>query len=50
MTVEDLAEKLLDAMAAGYADRDVVMPCQTGGSVSVTEVEAEEGDFLVRLG
>jgi hypothetical protein len=49
MTVEELAEELLDAMAQGYADRDVVIPCQTGGSMSVTEVEAEEDDFLVRL-
>lgn len=49
MTVEELVEKLQDAMALGHSDRDVVIPSQTGGSVSVTDVEAEEDDFLVRL-
>ena len=49
MTVDELVEKLHDAQSWGMGDRDVVLPSKTGGSVSVSDVEAEVEDFLVRL-
>jgi len=49
MTVDELIEKLVDASCNGYGERDVVIPCGTGGSYTCDDVEAEEDDFLVRL-
>lgn len=49
MTVTDLIEALERAVDSGMGDREVVIPSQTGGSFSVTDIEAEDDDFLVRL-
>jgi hypothetical protein len=49
MTVFELIAQLEEAIDEGMGDRDVVIPAQTGGSVSVTEVEMEDDDFLIRL-
>jgi len=49
MTVDELIDELQDASSDGMGDRDVIMPCQTGGHVSVTDVEKEEDDFVVRI-
>ena len=51
MTVDELKEKLEDAQSWGMGDRQVIIPSDVGlsGSVSVTDVEAEVDDTLVRL-
>jgi len=49
MTVNELIEELEQAKFNGMGERDVVIPSCTGGSYSVTTVEAEENDFLVML-
>lgn len=49
MTVEELITMLEEIVSEGNGNRDVVIPSPIGGSYSVTDVESEDEDFLVRL-
>lgn len=49
MNVDRLIDELKKASDEGYGKREVVIPNPPRGSYAVTDVEAKEDDYLVRL-